>query len=165
MKIKLILILIFVPSVVFSQVKREMLSSQASTEINNDIIVTQTVGQQSTAIGSNPGTLIIQGFQQPNWSELIDDSANFSITSYPNPFVTNVTFSFTKEFNETDHSNEIFNINIYDISGREVFRSAGSVIEQKLIFDLSSLPVGPYLVRLHNEFKTYYKKLIKTFQR
>ena len=58
-------------------------------------------------------------------------------------------------------SDEIITIDIFDVAGRQVYSKRKNVIEDKLILYLANLSSGSYLVRLYNEKKTFYTKLIK----
>ena len=141
----------------FSQLHHQMISSQGSTNITEGIVVTQTIGQQSIIGNSEVAGLAFgQGFQQSIWTRLINSNdQNFMAEYYPNPFFDQVTFRFT------NMSDEIITIDIFDVAGKQVYSKRKNVIEDKLILQLGSLSGGAYLVRLYNEKKTFYTKLIK----
>ena len=141
----------------FSQLHHQMISSQGSTNITEGIVVTQTIGQQSIIGNSEVAGLAFgQGFQQSIWTRLINSNdQNFMAEYYPNPFFDQVTFRFT------NMSDEIITIDIFDVAGKQVYSKRKNVIEDKLILQLGNLSDGSYLVRLYNEKKTFYTKLIK----
>ena len=152
-------ILFFLTSLLgFSQLHHQMISSQGSTSTTSEgIVITQTIGQQSVVGNSEVAGLAFgQGFQQSIWTRLINSNdQNFMAEYYPNPFFDQVTFRFT------NMSDEIITIDIFDVAGRQVYSKRKNVVEDKLILQLGSLSGGAYLVRLYNEKKTFYTKLIK----
>jgi len=152
-------ILFFLTSLLgFSQLHHQMISSQGSTSTTSEgIVVTQSIGQQSITGNSEVAGLVYgQGFQQSIWTRLVNSNdQNFMAEYYPNPFFDQVTFRFT------NMSDEIITIDIFDVAGKQVFSKRKNVVEDKLILQLGSLSGGAYLVRLYNEKKTFYTKLIK----
>ena len=154
--------LIFItPLLGFSQLHHQMISSQGSTNITEGIVVTQTIGQQSIIGNSEVAGLAFgQGFQQSIWTRLINSNdQNFMAEYYPNPFFDQVTFRFT------NMSDEIITIDIFDVAGKQVYSKRKNVIEDKLILQLGNLSDGSYLVRLYNEKKIFYTKLIKKWKK
>ena len=145
----------------FSQLHHQMISSQGSTNITEGIVVTQTIGQQSIIGNSEVAGLAFgQGFQQSIWTRLINSNdQNFMAEYYPNPFFDQVTFRFT------NMSDEIITIDIFDVAGRQVYSKRKNVVEDKLILYLANLSSGSYLVRLYNEKKIFYTKLIKKWKK
>jgi hypothetical protein len=145
----------------FSQLHHQMISSQGSTNITEGIVVTQTIGQQSIIGNSEVAGLAFgQGFQQSIWTRLINSNdQNFMAEYYPNPFFDQVTFRFT------NMSDEIITIDIFDVAGKQVYSKRKNVIEDKLILQLGNLSDGSYLVRLYNEKKIFYTKLIKKWKK
>ena len=138
-----------------------MISSQGSTNITEGIVVTQTIGQQSIIGNSEVAGLAFgQGFQQSIWTRLINSNdQNFMAEYYPNPFFFFFTFRFT------NMSDEIITIDIFDVAGKQVNSKRKNVIEDKLILQLGNLSDGSYLVRLYNEKKIFYTKLIKKWKK
>ena len=158
MKAILTFLIFIAPLLGYSQLHHQMISSQGSTSTTSEgIVITQTIGQQSVVGNSEVAGLAFgQGFQQSIWTRLINSNdQNFMAEYYPNPFFDQVTFRFT------NMSDEIITIDIFDVAGRQVFSKRKNVVEDKLILQLSSLSSGSYLVRLYNEKKTFYTKLIK----
>ena len=152
------ILLFFIPFLGFSQLHHQMISSQGTTTINDQgVVVTQTIGQQSVVGNSQVSGLAFgQGFQQSIWTRLINSNdQNFMAEYYPNPFFDQVTFRFT------NMSDEIITIDIFDVAGKQVFSKRKNVVEDKLILQLGNLSGGSYLVRLYNEKKIFYTKLIK----
>ena len=153
----LTLLLIFVPFILFGQLQRQMISSQGNTFKSDNLIVTQTIGQQSIVGNYDVANFHYnQGFQQPFWNTLIQSNQpDFLADYFPNPFTEKITFRFT------NLNNEPFEINIFDTAGRLVFQANQNLAEDLLIINLNNLSSGSYLVRLFNTKKTFYTKIIK----
>lgn len=153
----LTLLLIFLPFILFAQLQRQMISSQGNTFKSDNLIVTQTIGQQSIIGNYNVANFHYnQGFQQPFWNRLIQSNQpDFQADYFPNPFTDKITFRFT------NLNNEPFEINIFDTSGRLVFNAKQNLNEDLLVLDLTELPSGSYLVSLYNTKKTFYTKIIR----
>lgn len=140
-----------------AQLHHQMLSSQGSTsQTNNGIIVTQTVGQQSVTGNYDYEYLKIgQGFQQANWTRIIIEqtSPEFEITIYPNPF--------DEIINIKHNSEQDFNMNIFDPTGKLVYKNLINVIGSNQRVNLEQLPSGVYLIYLQSNNLKYFTKLIK----
>lgn len=141
----------------FAQLHHQMLSSQGSTsKTDNGIIVTQTVGQQSV-IGNydNEYLKIGQGFQQANWTRIIIEqtSPELEITIYPNPFDGIINIKHNSE--------QDFSMNIFDPSGKLVYKKQINVTGPNQRINLEQLPSGVYLIYLQSNNLKYFTKLIK----
>ena len=150
----LILILLLLPSVLFAQ--RNTIASQGGTyETDSKVLVSQSIGQASVIGGFGiRNAQVIQGYQQPNWDNLILLSPiPLSITISPNPFANQVMISFDKESE--------MNINLFDITGRLVYDTQLSFQPPYQYLDLNGLAVGPYLVVIGTRGSKYFTKLIK----
>ena len=138
----------------------QMLSSQGnSKELNNGLLIMQTIGQQSATGNFEQNKMLIgQGFQQSVWGKYI--ASNNSIdaiktTIYPNPFSNTVNFQFSKPITD------LINVTIYDIRGVKILEENKKATEAILTVDLSFLPTSVYLVRLRTLNLNYYTKIIK----
>lgn len=138
-----------------SQIKKHTISSQGVSTVNEDVIMTYSLAQSSVTSSSNFETPMILGFQSPNWPDLIDGNNSFTFDMYPNPFENNVVI-FTEIPLEIQSK-----ISVYDINGRLVFSSFGIFNDGRMILNLSNLSSGAYLIRVQNDKKTFFKKLIK----
>lgn len=150
----LILSLLLLPSVLFAQ--RQTIASQGGTfETASKVLVSQSVGQASVIGGfGSRNAQVIQGYQQPNWDNLILQSpVPLSITISPNPFANQVMISFDTESE--------MNINLFDITGRLVYDTKLSFQPPYQYLDLNGLAVGPYLVVIGTRGTKYFTKLIK----
>ena len=145
------------PLFLFAQLQRQMISSQGNTSKIDNLIVTQTIGQQSIIGNYSVGSFHYnQGFQQPLWNRLIQSNQpDFFADYFPNPFTENINFRFT------NLNNEPFEINIFDTVGRLVFQANQNLSEDLLIINLNNLSSGSYLVKLLNTKKIFYAKIIK----
>ncbi|MDG5492320.1 HYR domain-containing protein, partial [Psychroserpens sp. SPM9] len=81
------------------------------------------------------------------------------VTIKPNPFNTTIDINLPISFNGTD-----FNINIYDLNGRVVYKKLKSSIDGHIILnDLDRLEEAPYFIKISNNENgiVVTKKLIK----
>ncbi|MCK8482020.1 T9SS type A sorting domain-containing protein, partial [Psychroserpens algicola] len=88
-----------------------------------------------------------------------DEIINRTVTIKPNPFKTTITINLPLSFNGSD-----FNINIYDLNGRIVYKKQKSSIDGEIILnDLDRLEEAPYFIRISNNDNglVVTKKLIK----
>jgi hypothetical protein len=145
------------PLMLNAQLQRQMISSQGKTSTVDNLVVTQTIGQQSIIGSYNVKNFYYnQGFQQPFWNRLIQSNQpEFSANFFPNPFVSEITFRFT------NLNDESFKITIFDTAGRLVYQLEQSLNDNDLVLDLENLSKGSYLVRLFSTKKTFYTKIIK----
>ena len=134
-----------------------MISAQGNTSKSDNLVVTQTIGQQSIIGNYNVANFHYnQGFQQPFWNRLIQSNQpEFLAEYFPNPFIDKITFRFL------NLDNEEFNITLYDTAGRLVYQTKENLTENTIVLNLTDLPSGSYLVRLFNTKKTFYTKIIK----
>jgi|TARA_B110000285_G_scaffold214519_1_gene259955 hypothetical protein len=156
---KLILTLIFTIIVcnIFSQkAHHQMISSQGSSSLTSSgLIVNQTIGQQSIAGSFSGNFLVQQGFQQSLWANYLTSSEKIHITTYPNPFTDLVNFNTT-----TIKSGKIV-VQIFDINGKVIYIKEHFVENKLITINLSSLPIGMYLVKLKRKDFNHFSKIIK----
>jgi hypothetical protein len=137
-----------------------MISSQgASAVLPNGMIVKQTIGQQSVSGTAKGEFTIQQGFQQNHWARMVAKApvrSDITVTAYPNPFISEVNFQFSKVISEA------VSIAIFDVGGRLVFQQNQKVIDGILRLDLSRLTGSIYLVRVNNNEFNYYIKIAKS---
>ncbi|WP_396143645.1 hypothetical protein, partial [Flavobacterium sp.] len=84
-----VLFFLFVVSASAQSLHHQMISAQGGGIVTNTgITVNYTVGQQSVT-GTSSGTYVVQqGFQQNNWSKIINNNTNsIQTTLFPNPFI------------------------------------------------------------------------------
>jgi hypothetical protein len=154
-----LLFLINIPLFYGQNLHHQMLSSQgAGVELYNGIYVSQTVGQQSVIGNSTKnGYSIGQGYQQSVWSKYIGSNEKSAVTTitYPNPFVNNVNFQFSRPIND------VISIAIFDIRGRLVFQQEKKANETIVTIEIGQLPASNYLVRLSSKNYRHYTQIIK----
>ncbi|MEY4963248.1 MAG: hypothetical protein RLZZ323_567 [Bacteroidota bacterium] len=159
MKRTLLFILIGFP-IYSQQLHHQMLSSQGvSNTLLSGVKVSQTVGQQSVIGNYNfPTTIVSQGFQKNLLSKsdvfVLADKINTIV--YPNPFVDQIHFHFSKPLNG------LISITIFDILGRLVYKDQKEVINNTINIDNLQFPDNEYLVKLSGTNFNYSTQLIKS---
>ena len=121
--------------------------------------------QQSSSQFSDPDS--IKGYGIPNFclaSTILAGIENLELNNeelnvHPNPFTDNFDITFYSNKNQT------INIELYDISGREIFEQQKKVsANSNNTFNLTeakNISNGLYLLRLITPDKNYFNKLIK----
>lgn len=150
-----LLIIVFIATVSFGQIQlqRSSLNSFGSVVSQNDLQLSQSVGQPSNVgvlIKENTG-ILHQGFQQPFPMDIT--SEQFNITIYPNP--NNGKFSL-----ETDTwlEGEV-RIELFDSQGRQCYSTVFNTGRQFKITS-GNFESGIYTLRISNNMKTTSQKLI-----
>jgi hypothetical protein len=137
----------------------QMISVQGkSTKLNSELIVSQTIGQQSVIGTSSNHTIVQQGFQQSFWPTLIAASPlanSMQVVAYPNPFVSAINFQFSNFVDEK------ITVLIFDIQGRLLLNKEKKIANGLLTIDLSTLPNAEYLVRLSTSNTIHHCRIIK----
>jgi len=103
-----------------------------------------------TGLTSLPGFYCNVGVEDNNISDL-------NIFSYPNP----TTGVFTVEIPKT-YTNELVNINVYDVLGQMVWNNTANTSQQKFEIDLSGNTAGVYYVNVAIGDKVATKKITLT---
>lgn len=156
---KNILLLILFTSGIYAQsIHHQMLSAQGTSKIlNNGMMVSQTIGQQSAIGNHTNGVTVGQGFQQSQWAKYVNsNSANkISTATFPNPFVSTVHFQFSKPILE------IIEIAVFDVRGRLIFQDTKRATDLLLTVELPQLASSNYLVRLTAPSYTYFTQILK----
>ena len=139
------------------QLHHEMISAQGGSKVTESgQFVSYTIGQQSVAGTSSNGYIVQQGFQQSNWSKILEQNTISVVTTvFPNPFVTDVNFSFS-----TSPGNKI-EVMVFDVLGRLVYSETAIHQNNLLTLNLSKLPNALYLAKLSCEKFVYSVKIIK----
>lgn len=135
----------------------EMISAQGGGVVTaSGMKVNYTVGQQSV-IGTNSNQYVVQqGFQQNNWSKIIKQNNNLIVTTlYPNPFVDQITFSFS-----SSPGIKVKAI-VFDLLGRLIHSETVNNVNNEIKLNLSRLSSAEYLIRLTSENYEYSAKIIK----
>ena len=144
---------------VFSQsLHHQMISAQGKSIIlNNGMLLSQTIGQQSPIGYQTNGITLGQGFQQSHWVKYVNSntSVNIATTTYPNPFISTVNFEFSQPLKET------IEIDVFDVNGRLIFQDKKRATDSVLSVELPQLASNNYLVRLSAPNYTYYSQILK----
>lgn len=148
------------PTFIYGQLlHHQSISAQGSLiKLNSGLMVSQTIGQQSSIGTATNPVVVQQGFQQSYWATLITNSTlsnSTQVIAYPNPFVGTIYFQFTNLVDEE------ISVLIYDILGRKLLEKEIKVNNGLLSIDLSILANAAYLVRFSTKGVTYYRKIIK----
>ncbi len=136
----------------------QMISAQgASKELPDGIIVSQTIGQNSSIGTSSFNYVIQQGFQQSFWGMYVasNPTEKIQFITYPNPFIQTLNFEFSKVV--TDE----IQVNVFDINGRLIFSQTKKADHLLLTIFLPVLSRGEYLVRLNTSTFSLFTKTLK----
>ena len=155
---KLLLLLLFTSAIYSQSLHHQMLSAQGTSKVlNNGMLVSQTIGQQSAIGNHTNGVTVGQGFQQSHWAKYLksNTSVNIATTTYPNPFISTVNFQFSQPIKET------IEIAVFDIRGRLIFQDKKRATDSVLTVELPQLASSNYLVRLTAPNYIYYSQILK----
>jgi hypothetical protein len=152
-----LLFCLFVVSVSAQSLHHEMLSAQGGGVVTTSgYKVNYTVGQQSVTGTSSGAYIIQQGFQQNNWSKIINKNNNsIQTTLFPNPFVEQITFTFSSS------PGAKINAMVFDILGRLIHSEVVVNENNEIKLNLSRLSSAEYLIRLTSGNFEYAAKIIK----
>jgi hypothetical protein len=139
------------------QLHHEMISSQGGTTTTaNGHLVRYTVGQQSVTGTSTNGYVVQQGFQQSNWSKILEqNTVSVATIVYPNPFVNEVNFTFSTS------PGEKISAYVFDVLGRLVYSEEVKNDNNSIKLSLVHLSTADYLVRLTSDKFVHSAKIIK----
>jgi hypothetical protein len=134
-----------------------MISSQGGTTTTaNGHLVRYTVGQQSVTGTSTNGYVVQQGFQQSNWSKILEqNTVSVATIVYPNPFVNEVNFTFSTS------PGEKISAYVFDVLGRLVYSEEVKNDNNSIKLSLVHLSTADYLVRLTSDKFVHSAKIIK----
>ncbi|MCZ8227742.1 MAG: T9SS type A sorting domain-containing protein [Flavobacterium sp.] len=158
MRLLFIILLTFIYEMTDAQqLHHEMISAQGGSKVTESgQFVSYTIGQQSVTGTTSNGYIVQQGFQQSNWSKILEQNTISIVTTvFPNPFVTDVNFSFS-----TSPGNKI-EVMVFDVLGRIVHTETAINQNNVLALNLSKLASALYLVKLSSEKFVYSVKVIK----
>lgn len=136
----------------------QMISAQGvSKKLPDGIMVSQSIGQNSSIGTSSLHYVIQQGFQQSFWGMYIasNPKEDLKFTTYPNPFIQTVNFEFTKAITDD------IQVYVFDITGRLLSSQTKKADNLLLTVLLPVLSRGEYLVRLNTSTFSLYTKILK----
>jgi hypothetical protein len=154
---KLLVLLLFIPLICFSQLHHSTISLHSLNSSNNEVKVLQSVGQLSL-IGnfSSSKVSVIQGFQQPFIRNINERPiVNQNIISYPNPFYSDLNIEFI------NNKPKKVRIDIFDISGRFIKSLESKDFDNILNLDLEGLQSSEYIINVKGNGINYSTKVIK----
>ena len=135
-----------------------MTSAQgASVHVSNNLIVQQSIGQQSVTGNYLGSTFSVgQGYQQGKITKSKGPSAlNIQIMTFPNPFTSKINFQFSASIDG------LIKVSIYDIMGKLVLNSEKELLNNTISLENLNFPDGQYIVRLSAKNFNYTTNLIK----
>lgn len=155
--LKVLLFLLFCSFSKAQSLHHQMISCQGGNSFSsNENKVLFTVGQQSVIGSTTNGVSVQQGFQQSNWSKIIEQNTiSISTIVYPNPFKDVVTFSFSKS-----PSNDI-SLVVFDLLGRQVYSEVIKNESNLISVNLNDLSTAEYFVKLTANNYIFSTKIIK----
>lgn len=135
----------------------QMISCQGGNSFSsNENKVLFTVGQQSVIGSSINGVSVQQGFQQSNWSKIIEQNTiSLSTMVYPNPFKDVVMFSFSKS------PGNVISLIVFDLLGRPVYSEVIKNESNIISVNLNNLSTAEYFVKLTANNYIFSTKIIK----
>ena len=135
-----------------------MTSSQGtSMHASNNVLVQQTIGQQSVT-GNYFGAAfsVGHGFQQGRISKSKEPlELNIQIMTFPNPFTSKINFQFSSSIVGP------IKINMYDVLGRMVLSSEKELLNNMISLYNLNFPDGQYILKLSAKKFNYTTNLIK----
>lgn len=124
--------------------------------ISSGFVIGQSIGQISPSGTFKNSTIAVQqGFQQyvlTNYNIGVND---FTTKVYPNPFVSSITFEFSKPI---DYE---LQINLFDISGKLIKNLSQKPNINILTVHFDDIADGQYIVFLNSIDYTFSTKIIK----
>ena len=139
-------------------IHHQMTSSQgASVQVSNNLMVQQSIGQQSVT-GNYLGSAfsVGQGFQQGKISKSKGPSVlNIQIMAFPNPFTSKINFQFSQAIDGP------IKINIYDVMGKLVMTTEKEMLNKAISLENLNFPIGQYVVKFSTKNFNYTTQLLK----
>jgi hypothetical protein len=137
-------------------IHHQMISAQSTSSVTSSgLTVKQSIGQIS-ATGNFSGKFSVQqGYLQSNWAAYLASPKNTVLTSYPNPFTEFINFNLIGS-NATK-----VRVQIFDVNGKSVYLKDHAVENKLVRIALSRLAIGAYLVKIKDENRNYFTKIIK----
>ena len=143
-------IALFISFSSFSQsIERQVIGSTGTTLSNTDISISFTVGEIATTVFTTDELILLQGFHQGVFSDIIDNEF-LDLTVYPNPTVDSFKIK-----NLTAPAI----VNIYDLRGRLILQKNNVIANQKI--DVTKLNSALYIVKIKIGNQGNISKLIK----
>jgi hypothetical protein len=155
----LFFLFVFIPAFFQAQiVHHQMTSSQgASVQLPNNLMVQQSIGQQSVT-GNYMGSAfsVGQGFQQGGiWKRKGPSAINIQVMTFPNPFTSKLNFQFSASIDGP------IKINIYDVTGKLVMTTEKEMLSSAIVLENLDFPNGQYVVKFSTKNFNYSTQILK----
>lgn len=128
-------------------------SATTQTIVVNPTVTTSYSVSGTNTVGCNSNAIITQSVS--NCTGLNETQNNNGYIVYPNP--TKSEF-FVEALNQ---SNEIYNVEIVDVLGKVIFKQNNELNNYLIKFNVENLNKGIYFVKITNNEKTNFIRLIK----
>ena len=165
----MLLLLIFCAHIGFAQkIQSSTIGAGGATTVVDGKYYSQIIGQQSAVTGtsSNGGVVVRQGFKQPTLLARsiaasgiklnVQEENPISYTAYPNPFVDQIHFQFSKPVNG------LITVTIFDLLGRLVYKEQKETTQNILTLDHLQFSQNQYLVKLSASNYDYTTQIIQS---
>ncbi len=144
------MMLIFMAGVASGQrLSRVVIGAYGNYYNNNFFNLSATVGEPMVATyQADKGNFLTQGFHQPLFHLIQEETLRDSINIYPNPVVPGKELTVTFRIKEENS----YTVEIYSITGAKLFASRYDNVEfdRHIFIDISSLTEGIYLVHVYS---------------
>jgi len=143
------------------KIHHQTIASQGvNTNITNEMLVSQSIGQVNAAIGNfiSPKLILGQGYIQS--FGLLKNTMSIqevvTMIVYPNPVIDIANFQFSSDIGSKT------TLYLFDNRGRLIYNQIGKPKQNILIHDLSILSEGVYFAKIETSKHTFSTKIIKT---
>lgn len=133
---------------------QEVLSPSGRQILNNEIMISYTIGEPVVNTAFTDSSVITQGFQQSNISVIpVNVMENpFGLKVFPNPTKDLITIRLKVK---TDN----MNYGLYDVDGKLIIQN--KIFDQTSQIDMSPYASGIYLLKIKNNKQINSFKIIK----
>jgi len=143
-------------SISSQDIHHQMISAQSTSSITSSgLTVKQSIGQISPTGNFSEKFSVQQGYLQSNWAVYLATPKDIVIKSYPNPFTQFINFNLIGS-----NATKIM-IQVFDINGKSVYLKEHDNESKLFRIELSRLAIGAYLVKIKDENRNYFTKIIK----
>lgn len=159
LSVLLSMMLIFMARVTSGQeISRVVIGAYGSYYDNNFFNISATAGETMVAtFQAEDEYYLTQGFQQPLFHQIKEETLPDSINIYPNPVVPGKELTVTFRIKEENS----YTVEIYSITGAKLFASRYDNVEfdQHIFIDISSFTEGIYLVHVYSGNGKWIRKV------
>jgi len=131
---------------------RSVITVTGSTSVENNGIMTYSVGEAITGSLINTENAITQGFQQPSLRNFYDEeAAKLAINAvevFPNPVINNLTILFNIRTDKVLFANLFSSRGVENINTQYKISESGSIV-----IEMGKYPAGLYVLHLYSKDK------------